>query len=280
METSGYIPVGAESLYLWISQPEEGACRTGLLLVPPFGDEAKASVRLLTRLGRHLAANGVACARIDVRGSGDSTGEHGACVWSDWVCDVRTAAQWLATALPVPWGLLGVRLGGTLAAECATAMAVSRLALVEPVISGREYVDNLVRRRAIRAMMTGAEERSAGRDPDARWDAGGAVDFGGFEVNPALAEDLRGLSLPDSLENISSDVPVAVFRVAASERLDARWSALFDTLGNRPAGHAEVLRDKPFWGQIEYYESDVVPSRIADWLAGQETEGRETSCNV
>lgn len=283
MEISGYIPSGSDALYATLYQPDENASDCGLVLVPPFGQEAKSTVRVYTRLARRLVTSGHACIRFDLRGTGDSTGDHAAVTLQHWLADIQSVMQ-TVTAGELPngrharWGLLGVRLGATLAAQVAPAVNAAYLALLEPVPNGSAYLEDLLRRRAIRAAMSGSDGQSEQADPRAEWDAGGCVDFGAFPVNAQLARDLRGCELGTALTQLGEAMPIGLFRVAATERLTGPWGPLFEAVDTRRGGTAEVLRDKPFWGQIEYYESDVVLERINRWLSAIALESTEQPC--
>lgn len=277
MKISGYISSTAGAVFATVVEPDTQTHRPGMVLVPPFGQEAKSTVRVYARLAQHLADAGHPSVRIDLCGTGDSTGDHAAITWHAWLDDIRAVLDSLAASDTPPWGLLGTRLGGMLAAEAASASNVSSLMLIEPVPDGAAYLDDLIRRRAIRSMMSGAEDADGERPPEDAWDAGQCVDFGGYPVNPQLAEALRDRRLSAILESLPTALPTALFRVAASQRLGGPWTNLFETVNARPAGTAEVLRDKSFWGQIEYYESEVVPDRIIQWLTAGKTNTSEKS---
>lgn len=262
MKISGYITSSAGAVFATVTEPEPPTRQPGLVLIPPFGQEAKSTVRVYARLAQRLADSGYPCVRLDLCGTGDSTGDHAAITWQSWLDDIRTMLNALSASDPRPWGLLGTRLGGLLAAQTAWSMEVSSLILIEPVADGAAYLDDLLRRRAIRSMMSGAEASTDEPSPTDLWDADQCVDFGGYPVNPQLATELRNHQLNTILESLSPSLPTALFRVAATQRLSGPWTQLFETVNARPAGIAEILRDKPFWGQIEYYESDVVPDKI------------------
>ncbi|MFW5893896.1 MAG: serine aminopeptidase domain-containing protein [Verrucomicrobiota bacterium] len=264
MKISGYIPSSVGAAFATVTEPDTPAQRPGLVLIPPFGQEAKSTVRVYARLSQRLAYSGYPSLRLDLCGTGDSTGDHAAITWQSWLDDIRTVLDSLSASAPRPWGLLGTRLGGLLAAETARSMEVSSLILIEPIADGAAHLDDLIRRRAIRSMMSGDEASATEPSPADAWAAGQCVDFGGYPVNPQLAADLRDRQLNTILESLSPSLPITLFRVAATQRLSGPWTQLFETVNARPTGTAEILRDKPFWGQIEYYESDIVLDKIIE----------------
>ncbi len=135
---------------------------------------------------------------------------------------------------------------------------------MEPVLTGEECLRDLDRRQRIKQVVAGAgggDEDSAGR-----WARGEAVDFGGFEVSPQLAAALRPESLVTRLESLGPECPLQVVRVSGSKAFPPAWKALTERAAARPPGRAEVVRDKPFWGQLEYYESDAVQDAVLAFL--------------
>ena len=93
----------------------------GLIYLPPFAEEMNRSRRMAALQARSLAASGIGVLLLDLYGTGDSGGEFAAARWRIWLDDVATAADWLVARLPGPLGLLGLRLGGMLAAAAAVA---------------------------------------------------------------------------------------------------------------------------------------------------------------
>ena len=271
-QENGSIPTARGGRYVsLVGTDAESPPREGVVLVPPFGEEAKGAVRVYLRLARVLAERGVASLRLDLGGTGDSAGRHVDMTWQAWCDDIRAALAWARQYRPVAdgWGVLGARMGGLLAAEVAATTAdesmPARLVLVEPVIDGRRYVEDLQRRQDIRRMMSGKRAGGEGAtSPEARWERGETVDFGGFEVASELGCTLLNRRLDTVfVQKLPPELPVALFRVAASTRLNDPWASLFDAVTQRKDGAAETLRDKPFWGQVEYYESNVVTDAVA-----------------
>lgn len=268
-QENGSIPTDRGGRYVSLVAPGgDSPLREGVVLVPPFGEEAKGAVRVYMRLARGLAERGVASLRLDLGGAGDSSGRHADMTWDAWCDDVRAALAWARHYRPATggWGLLGARMGGLMAAEVASnagELGPTRLVLVEPVIDGRQYVKELQRRQDIRRMMSG--KGSGDEDgPEARWERGKTVDFGGFEVASELGRVLLVRRLDTVLvRKLPPELPIALFRVSASTRLNEAWAVLFESVGQRKNGTAEALRDKPFWGQVEYYESNVVIDAVA-----------------
>lgn len=95
---------------------------------------------LLSRQGHHVF-------RFDYFGTGDSSGEVDEGTPAIWVDDVRTAAnELLDISGSRNLSIVGMRLGAALAYRAAAAgLASETLVLWDPVIDGRQYVEQLQR---------------------------------------------------------------------------------------------------------------------------------------
>lgn len=268
-ETSGYFTVAGRDLYGTRHTPATESARGGILLLGPFGEERKCAYRLLVRLARACAACGFSVLRFDYSGTGESLGAHGDASLTRWLEDAHGALEQAraATTLPV-WHAVGVRLGANLAARLAVRGDLAGLALVEPILSGTSCMRDLQRRKQIKEMMGGGKVRTSEQEIEQRWQEGHCVDFDGFEIGPVLAEDLRGMDLAADLAALPSSCSVQLLKVGAGKQFPPAWAPLKTAAEQSPGGEAAIVRDKPFWGQIEYFESDAVQAEIVRFLEG------------
>src|SRR5438034_3547409 len=139
-------PAGSLAVVLW-EPPSESASRFAALHVPSAADEMNKSRRMASLQARAFAMLGGTVALLDLRGTGDSGGEHGDATWEGWRADVVWAWYWLSQRVAVPSILWGMRLGSLLAAELVSQCLVvpDVLLLWQPVISGRGYFSHLLR---------------------------------------------------------------------------------------------------------------------------------------
>lgn len=265
-ETSGYFSSPGGDRYGTTFLPESPTSDVAVVLVEPFGEEKKCAYRLLVRLARALAATGIPVLRFDLGGTGDSPGEHGAANFAGWCEDVRSAADFVRGWEGIAdWCPIGVRFGALPALQAAVSSPPRALVLIEPVLSGNEWLRDLERRQMIKDMMSGKRDES-GLDAAARWAAGETVDFGGFAVSARLAEQLAGVEAPDLLSGLGAGCALQAVRVSGSAKLPPAWHPMVDAAGARRPGEVKVVADKPFWGQLEYYESDMVIEAVLPFL--------------
>lgn len=252
IEKFGYLPSRGRWLYSGWHEPA-GAPRGGVLLCAPFGEERKCAYRQMVETARALAAAGWGVLRFDFGGTGESEGDHGAMTLADWQGDIAAALAVGRELGGERWVLLGARLGANLALACRAPAVVGRV-LWEPLLAGGEYLEEMTRRRLIKAALGSGE--AGGHEADgqeAAWARGEAVDFDGFGVGGGLADELRGLRLDEQLAACAG--PLLVLHVSGASRPTGGWEAVAQALAARPGGVFRQLRERPFWGQLDHYVS-------------------------
>ncbi len=243
---------------------------TDLILLPPFAEEMNRSRRMAALLARALAADGWGALILDLYGTGDSEGSFADTDWSIWRGDVAAAAAWLRRDGERRVDLMGLRMGGLLAAQVAgTLPGLARLVLWNPVISGEAMLSQVLRIRLAAALSmaddgeaatvaTAAEDTTALRR---RFAEGTAVDVAGYRLAPPLAAALDGARLGDA--TIPPSVAVDWFELVreegrpvprASQRVAEAWTAA----GIPVALH--TVTGAPFWSLPEI---TVAPALIA-----------------
>jgi amino acid adenylation domain-containing protein len=115
---------------------------TGILICQSVGQEFMRAHRALKLLADRLADRGFAVMRFDYAGTGDSGGDFGEASTEEWLHNIEAAAGELRTRTGVSQiALLGLRLGGLLAANAANRMTdVNYLAVWDPPSDGDRWV--------------------------------------------------------------------------------------------------------------------------------------------
>ncbi len=266
-EISGYLRVGSRDVYVTFHEPAARPDGSGLLLLSPFGEERKCAYRTLVRLARAAAAVGLAAARFDYSGTGESTGEHGKAALADWLEEAAAVSRSFRDRFRLEhMAAAGVRLGANLAARLPTFEAVTAMVLIEPLLAGAGYLGELQRRKQIKEMMAGGKARTSAADIRTQWEAGGCVDFDGFDIGPNLAAELAALRLEVDLARLPAACRCLLLRIGALKGFPANWKPVVQQLERRPGNRARILREKPFWGQIEYFETDQVQDAALEFL--------------
>jgi exosortase A-associated hydrolase 2 len=235
--------------------PEGSAQDRTIIYAHPFGEEMNKSRRMAALQARALAKAGSAVLQVDLLGCGDSDGEFADASWSRWVDDIAAAATWLSERFGGTACLWGLRVGCLLAVDAARAMvATPDLLFWQPVLSGRQYLQQLLRLRVAAQLLGPADaNRVDSRELRGRFDEGRAVEIAGYEMPAALA---LGLEAAD-LEPIAGSVRVTWIEVSATgePQLSPAARARVDVW--RRGGHrmdTRAVAGPAFWQSQEIVE--------------------------
>jgi uncharacterized protein len=233
-----------------------GGKQRGIVLCHPWGQEYLRAHRSMRQLGNMLAGAGYHVLRFDYFGTGDSAGDMTQADLKGWQADVAAAIEELKdTAGLSRVGLLGLRLGATLAAQVAAKRRkdVDALVLWDPVVAGGEYLDEL------RRTEEGALPRPA--------ESGGGLEILGFPLTDTLSREIEKLDLVP----LVGELPPRIF-VAASQALPSH-AALRPALESASGGKLtmELIESLPAWLEDRGSGAGAVPvkvlQRIVEWLA-------------
>ncbi len=257
-----------------VHRPPQEPPNAGILFVHPFAEEKKCSHRTFVEAARRAAEEaGCASLRFDLRGCGDSDGSFEDADLAAWRRDLQAALAFSRQHLGGDrLGLVGLRLGATMAAEVAEQeISLSFLALWEPIVDGERYLSLTMRRSMMRRKLTahegGTEAEAA--TPD---EADGPVDFDGYLVPPQTLEQIAEIDLlahpkaypgPALVLNLSSRAKVA----PPMERLASLYVS----------GEAEAVRQEPIWSTVGLVDPTPTIDATLTWLARSAGIGRDES---
>ena len=173
-------------LFGWLHLPEEASA--GVVLCRPIGVEALSAGRAYRCLAERLAAKGVVALQFDYTGTGDSAGDPADVVSvGTWLSDIAAAIGCVRRTGVTRVGLIGLRLGATLAANAAADNDIEALVLWDPCETGRGFL----REQRMLAIAIGV---APGGDPDSVE----GIEIPGLLLPKDLAEAIGALRLGDS----------------------------------------------------------------------------------
>jgi len=179
--------------------PNGQPVRGHVVYVHPFAEEMNASRRMAGLQARAMAQAGFAVLQLDLMGCGDSAGHFEEASWDDWVHDVVLARRWMLARWPGEAWLWGLRAGCLLAAQaCRLDGRPAKLLLWQPVLSGKQHLQQFLRLQLAGDMVRGESSRGNTSHLAALLAQGESVEVAGYTVSPALAQgmtqaDLHGL---------------------------------------------------------------------------------------
>ena len=169
-----------------------------VIIVPPFGEEMNRTRIVMTRVAEDIARAGYHSIAFDLSGTGDSAGDLDDTRWSDWLQDLTTLIDWSTAEHKQPISLLGIRLGGLLAAEISKNRPCQKLILWNAVTDGSAYISHLQRI----ARVTKFNERENGASQNKkRPELGRGLTVLGYTLNRGLIDDISKAHL-----NVFNDV--------------------------------------------------------------------------
>ncbi len=147
-------PVAFDGCFGWLHNgPQSIASDTVVLLCSGLNQDASSAHRPFRILADLLAAEGYPTLRFDYLGTGDSSDEADSdeCL-ARWQRSVRAAADWLRHSTSAAQiVMVGLRFGAVLATLAASAREdVAGLMLIEPVLRGKSYVNQLLMEARLR----------------------------------------------------------------------------------------------------------------------------------
>ncbi|MEQ9320406.1 MAG: hypothetical protein RIF41_14670 [Polyangiaceae bacterium] len=237
--------------------PQEGRGKNrGVVICNPFGDEAIKAHRALRQLAMTLSEARMHALRFDYYGSGDSAGEGELGRLARWVADVGDAADELKdTSGVAKVSFTGLRLGASLALLAASGRRdLDRVALWDPIVNGRAYLDDLQRIHEIYLAAefppTGPPLDRAGFTPH---------EIMGFPLPPELRAELEALDL--TTQELKKVRRVTLVVSTKSPQYDALADHLTAQGAEVSVEHVPVGVN---WNSDETMETSLVPTEAID----------------
>ena len=166
-------------------------------ICPTVGPEQGNLRRLEALVARRLAAAGFEVVRIRP----DVHPLHGDIALPTRLAELAEAVELLRGRGAGPVGLIGTLFGGTVAALLAERIEIPALALVEPVVRGRQYARGLLRREAVATLMAGDEGDAEG--PKRELAATGRVSIRGLQLTQEAYDTIAAVDLTGELRTFA-----------------------------------------------------------------------------
>lgn len=166
--------------------------RQSVVIVPPFAEEMNKTRHLLATLTRRIADAGYDVLLFDFFGTGDSEGDFADCSVATWRSDIDAVIQRLNPRVRLH--MVGFRAGALMAVDAASRHDLHSLTLVQPPLSGRQQLDEMLRLRLAATLMDGGNREgvSALRG---RLMTGETLEVAGYGLSRDLAMGLDSLEL-------------------------------------------------------------------------------------
>ncbi len=238
-------------LFGWLHLPPSGQAAVGIVLCPSLSVEAVSAGPALRRLADLVANAGMVALRFDYEGTGNSSGWNGdPDRVNAWKASVHHAIRFIHE-LGLRIGIVGLRMGGTLAASSLdeTSLPVDSLVLWDPCSSGRAFL------RQQQLLSSRVIHRPARSD--------GAVETLGMLFGPDTVNDLSGLRIDKTIGLLASRVLVLARVDRRVDQSIAERLSLPHVTWGTVDGQSSLVDVEPFAAKIP--EADL--QKIVTWLS-------------
>lgn len=223
--------VGGASTLGVLSEPLENPRPLAWVLCHSFGLEQIALKSIETPIARRLSAAGFPVLRFHSQGYGDSELPVDQVSLHTHIRDAIDAVAHVIDLTGISQvGLMGAKFGGAVAALTAQRLEAAALALWHPVVSGRKYINALMRQSTLSDIASYPTGRGLAR-PDELEEtlkADGTVDLQGFPVSRAAFEAFRSMDL---LQQLSSfDGSSLIVQISANPKVSTDLGRLDERL--------------------------------------------------
>lgn len=187
---ASFLEVAGQHLLRLCYRPATGVVRRRVVLLPPLFEELNKCRRLCALVGRELAARDCEFVHVDLSGTGDSSGEAGEATWVTWHAELLAAIGTGNAGDAPPLVLLSLRAGSLLAPAVLAGLTqpVARYVAAQPVLDGKQYLQQLLRLRVMASKFAGNEESVASLR--ALSADGAMLEVAGYDLNPAIVAAL------------------------------------------------------------------------------------------
>ncbi len=187
------------SLYLPQIDPET----TGVVIVPPLGQERHWIFRETVNLARDLSQAGFPVIRFDYRGEGESSGEFQDSSISSRLEDIAFAVKELRKITAVKnICLLGFKLGATLALVSAKELNCKKVLACDPVVDTKLYAETLIKFNISMQLYYFGKVLNNNRSLRETLKSGGTVSAYGFPITKELIEEIEQLDVRSKLSEV------------------------------------------------------------------------------
>ena len=244
----------------------------GLVICSPFAEEKLRTHRVIVNFARYLADNGFTVLRFDYMGHGDSEGSFEDSDIETRLSDIKCAVEIIKEKSKIQKvGLLGLRLGATLAALCAEDKACPNfMVLWEPVFEAGKYFNQCLRSNLTTQMSTYKKIIYTREQMLQDMKSGKAVNIDGYLISSIFYQQALSVNLNKMLPKYSS--PVLITHISknsggkAPNNLTNLYQKYFQT---NPASSLAIVKEMPFWSNVNnyYQKTEKLYASTFSWLS-------------
>lgn len=256
-------------LFGLIHEPVGSPLGEAWLFCHPFIEEKLWAHRVFVAFARALAARGAWVLRFDMMGNGDSEGRFSETSVDTMLGDIECAVNQLRrlSGIEKNIGLLGLRLGATLAALTAERNPnIGKLVLWDPIVDGAKYMQELLRINLTTQSAVYKEIRYNREALVRMMREGRTVNIDGYELAYPCYEQVSAINLKEGTKQFAG--PCLIVQIGKEgQPIQPDFKALHETY------QVATLRsavEEPFWKEIKrwYRTAPNLFDTTLSWVNG------------
>jgi len=228
-----------------------------ILICNSVGHEYIRSHRALQQLAEKLSSLGYYVLRFDYRGVGDSSGQFNEVSVTEWLANIKLAAEELkAISGQQRINVIGLRLGATLALMSSEQCNFNQVIMWDPVVFGQQYLENL--QRLHKEFLT-----------DRMWF------FSDRSENDTLENEFLCYQYAQAVVNELKDINLLETNVADYQLLNSinteqgNSIELDEVLKNKLNDYdTKYINEACNWNQLEYIDKALTAIKVIDDICG------------
>ncbi|MES9939887.1 MAG: alpha/beta hydrolase [Candidatus Thiodiazotropha sp. 6PLUC1] len=258
-----------ERIFTVEHHPQESKPERAYIFVHPFAEEKLWSHRVYVSTARAFCDKGVFVARFDFRGHGDSDGEFLDSSLEGHISDLNSVIDHVKSICPsaTTIGLLGLRLGGTIAVITAESRDdIDELILWDPVLSGDRYMQEILRSNLAAQMAVKGKVEITRDDLIEQMKSGQPINIEGYYLRYPYFEELSSIDL------VKLDYPdrmrCCLLQIVRNPKqpFNKQYQAYIEKFSGNSI--IDKAHEEQFWKEIKtfYNKADNLVNRSLEWL--------------
>jgi exosortase A-associated hydrolase 2 len=270
MEEAFFFENEGIKLFAVLHRPKNNKEKKGIIFCHPYEEEKQYSYRVFVKFARELCDKNFFVLRFDCRGYGDSQGNFEDATLETQVADTLRAIDLLKVQFGInKVDLLGLRLGGTIAARVAERNdSIEKLILWFPIINGKEYLDELIRIKIFSDLTNKMTSLSQRRIID-ELKSKGVIDIRGHYLTKEMYEQLLRIDQTTQESNFQGAVLIVTSKGKPKQYIP--FEIFSEVYNKRKLGlcSLKVVEEKGFWNMqslYDWYFPEILYIETLKWI--------------
>jgi exosortase A-associated hydrolase 2 len=258
MEECFFFKNSTYNLFGCLHKPDQSERQNGIGLVicSPFAEEKLWSHRVIVNCARYLCDNGFSVLRFDFMGHGDSEGNFVDCNIQTCLSDIECAMDIIKDRAQIKQlGLLGLRLGATLAALFAEKkLSPDFIILWEPIVQVETYLKQYLRSNLTTQMANYKEIKYTREQMISDLLSGLPVNIDGYLMSAEYYQQASSVDLGKLSLNYFKPTCLVHISKSGSEKIPKSITELYQNYYQlNSKTELKMVKEKPFWSDVKAY---------------------------